>query len=369
MSRTRVEAYKTNGVLLSLRENFYGKSATTDSIRRAVAHVALLLSRGPLPHAVECTAQLHGVRLTASTGTHSLRLAYSMALVRFVNGFLDPLQQGLVATALTGLAKSISLPQAFVQLRHAATHESLPSLEFLRQMAERALDWLREQYWEPLESTFRGELKIASKEFGSNEPPPSLFNAYLENANPKVASRVLAWADDGRRFNRFVAALVQRMQHAFLVELLDPLFAKASQLQRMMVCLAVADLRNADMDPRDRWVRTALEQVRNAGFPFELPFVLLRDKDEFDSFVKLNFPAVDLSATITNATTQAKPASALPPLLEELLSEGPVSGKRHYESVKSKPSKKLRLSELAAWKPVPFGVCPTLGKHLQAAIR
>lgn len=365
-----MEAYKTNGVLLSLRESFYSGDATTDSIRRAVARVALILSRGPIPHAVECTAQLHGVRLSANTGTHSLRLAYSMALVRFVNGFLDPLQQGLVATALTGLAKSIALPQAFVQLRHAATHESLPSLEYLLQMAERALDWLRVHYWEPLETTFRSNLKIESKEFTSTEPPPSLLGAYLENSDLKVASRVLAWADDGRRFNRFLVALIERMQHAYLVEILDPLFEKATQLQRMMVCLAVVDLSNGDENSRDQWVKIALERVRNAGFPIELPYVLLRDGEEFDSFVQLNFPARDSSSTIiTKASRKTKTAIALPPLLEELLSEEPVHGKRPNESLRAVPSKRARLSEFAAWKPVPFGVCPKLRKHLQAAIR
>lgn len=45
------------------------------------------------------------------------------------------------------LARNLNLPASFVEIRHAATHEVLPSLSVLRTVAVRALDWLWVNYW------------------------------------------------------------------------------------------------------------------------------------------------------------------------------------------------------------------------------
>ncbi|KAG0125863.1 Las1-like-domain-containing protein [Tuber indicum] len=45
------------------------------------------------------------------------------------------------------LAKTLGLPTSFVEIRHAATHEALPTLPLLRTATTRALDWLWENYW------------------------------------------------------------------------------------------------------------------------------------------------------------------------------------------------------------------------------
>lgn len=45
------------------------------------------------------------------------------------------------------LARNLNLPASFVEIRHAATHEALPSLSVLRTVAIRALDWLWTNYW------------------------------------------------------------------------------------------------------------------------------------------------------------------------------------------------------------------------------
>lgn len=78
-----------------------------------------------------------------------MRLAYSMALIRFVNGLVDPAQTGPFARSIAGIATQIGLPLWFVELRHAATHEDLPSLSVLRDAARKAMDWLYERYWLP----------------------------------------------------------------------------------------------------------------------------------------------------------------------------------------------------------------------------
>lgn len=48
------------------------------------------------------------------------------------------------------IAKVIGLPATFVELRHQATHEQLPSLGKLRTAANKALVWIWDYYWKHL---------------------------------------------------------------------------------------------------------------------------------------------------------------------------------------------------------------------------
>jgi ribosomal biogenesis protein LAS1 len=52
-----------------------------------------------------------------------------------VNGLVDPLQAGAYARPIASIAAQLGLPPRLVELRHAATHEDLPSLELLRDAA------------------------------------------------------------------------------------------------------------------------------------------------------------------------------------------------------------------------------------------
>jgi ribosomal biogenesis protein LAS1 len=45
------------------------------------------------------------------------------------------------------IAKSIGLPATYVELRHQATHEELPSLSKLRIATQKALQWIWDYYW------------------------------------------------------------------------------------------------------------------------------------------------------------------------------------------------------------------------------
>jgi ribosomal biogenesis protein LAS1 len=67
-----------------------------------------------------------------------LRQAYASAIIRLVNGLVDPLQFGAYARSIASIAAQLGLPLWLVELRHAATHEDLPSLEVLRQAANEA---------------------------------------------------------------------------------------------------------------------------------------------------------------------------------------------------------------------------------------
>ncbi|KDE07268.1 hypothetical protein MVLG_02488 [Microbotryum lychnidis-dioicae p1A1 Lamole] len=125
--------------------------------RYAIGRIKVWMSRGNCPHAIESTASLLELVLrdTANVGPsqrpsqHELRLAYSMALIRFVNSLVDPLQTTYYARSMASLAAQLGLPLWFVELRHAATHEDLPGIAVLRDAARQALDWLYSNYWIP----------------------------------------------------------------------------------------------------------------------------------------------------------------------------------------------------------------------------
>jgi Las1-like len=78
----------------------------------------------------------------------------SLALIRFVNSLLDPLQKRDKSLPLGVLAASAGLPTVFVEVRHWGTHESnLPGNEVLRDMGIRALEWLWRNYWNKKEDS------------------------------------------------------------------------------------------------------------------------------------------------------------------------------------------------------------------------
>ena len=67
-----------------------------------------------------------------SSSAQSIRQDYSAALIRTVNGVVDPLQVGFYARSIASIASQVGLPAWLVELRHAGTHEELPPLQLLR---------------------------------------------------------------------------------------------------------------------------------------------------------------------------------------------------------------------------------------------
>ena len=129
-----ITPYRDNLELIRLRECFYG--ATSVSVKRlALNLVKVLQTRGKLPHAIDATAALVNLELMGEMDHEPLRHAYCSTMTRLVNGLLDPFQQASVALPLLRLAKEIGLLYSFVEIRHMATHEGLPSLDRLRQIA------------------------------------------------------------------------------------------------------------------------------------------------------------------------------------------------------------------------------------------
>ncbi|KAG1908488.1 Las1-like-domain-containing protein [Suillus fuscotomentosus] len=108
-----------------------------------------------LPHALESTLSILTARLIDTSETQqspswlSLRQNYAAAIIRMVNGLVDPLQAGAYARSIASIAAQLGLPSWLVELRHSATHEDLPSLEVLREAARESLTWLLHNYFLP----------------------------------------------------------------------------------------------------------------------------------------------------------------------------------------------------------------------------
>ncbi|KAL6452206.1 las1 Pre-rRNA-processing protein las1 [Candida maltosa Xu316] len=131
---------------------------------QAVKKVKAWSTRGKLPHGIEATSFLTTITLNDSrdkqTDSNTLQLSYTMALIRFVNGLLDPFQQSNYAIPMHLLAKQLNLPTYFVELRHMGTHENLPSLDILRITCSKALSWLYENYWNQLDEETEEEKPV-----------------------------------------------------------------------------------------------------------------------------------------------------------------------------------------------------------------
>jgi hypothetical protein len=102
-----------------------------------------------LPPEIVSTALLTQALIIPSSSPGLIfRTSMTLALIRFVNSLLDPIQKRDKSLPLRVLANGAGLPIVFVEVRHWGTHENnLPSTEVLREMGIRALEWLWTNYW------------------------------------------------------------------------------------------------------------------------------------------------------------------------------------------------------------------------------
>ncbi|KMZ65703.1 hypothetical protein ZOSMA_310G00070 [Zostera marina] len=87
-----------------------------------------------------------------------LVMLYSMAITRFVNGFVEKVNgfdNFMIKHApqkkkqsIFELADVIGIPRMLVDIRHESSHGEPPSLPLLRLASTTALDWLKSHYWE-----------------------------------------------------------------------------------------------------------------------------------------------------------------------------------------------------------------------------
>lgn len=133
-------------------------------------------------HAPPATSSLHYALEQMGGGAElGVRLNYSLALMRFVNSVVDSHQTGGFAQSIAAIAARIGLPQWFVEIRHATTHEELPSISVCRHAARAALAWLHTHFWAPQLFDTRHEPRAARADpSGSRQPADVEFGVSTE---------------------------------------------------------------------------------------------------------------------------------------------------------------------------------------------
>lgn len=122
------------------------------AVSRVEVWEARALSR--LPLAAETTSALVKANIDYQSAEKPvgnniiLREKYSMAIIRFVNLFTERNQQKAHALPVHVVASRLGVPAWIVDIRHSASHDSLPSLAELRAAAHWCLQWLKSEFWE-----------------------------------------------------------------------------------------------------------------------------------------------------------------------------------------------------------------------------
>lgn len=118
-----------------------------------VKRVRAWSQRCRLPTHVEATRALMEAYINEKTinqacfNEYDLRLMYSMAIIRFVNYIIDPVSIATKVRSMQKVADKLHFPQHFIQLRHQATHQSLPPLHVLRARLAEGIEWLDRHCW------------------------------------------------------------------------------------------------------------------------------------------------------------------------------------------------------------------------------
>ncbi|KAI8074857.1 Las1-like-domain-containing protein [Gongronella butleri] len=155
-SQPRIVPWATNEEFLQVFHWLYADiDQDPASVQRGIDRVLAWNCRGRVPIAVKATMDLVELQLrerkqvaaAVPLSQNELQLLYGCVMTRFVNILEDSQQKGYFARSLYVIAQQIGLPLHFVQIRHAATHEDLPSLTVLRRASRQALQWLYNTYW------------------------------------------------------------------------------------------------------------------------------------------------------------------------------------------------------------------------------
>lgn len=140
-----------------VRESIF--SSSHDSVAAALGRISAWRSRGCLPVPIDVTAAIvetqqkdpffrEGAVDNALISEEMLAMLYCMAIMRLVNGFVEPAHKK-TGRSISELADAVGIPRMLVDIRHESSHRDLPSLRLVRLASMKALDWLKSNYWEP----------------------------------------------------------------------------------------------------------------------------------------------------------------------------------------------------------------------------
>lgn len=272
-------------------------SYDAEKLKLGYSMVRLWSFRGSIPTAVEATGNLAMLKLEFDTRLgafydeqkendmesaaetmldelHTLQLAGTMALVRFVNEMVDPAQKGTYAQPITRLAGQIGLPRNLVDLRHSGTHDELPSLGVLQLAIEQSLEWLRNSYWIPASSWRQ---VVETKTLDTVEK----IEKELAELEVKIAAEEFPDSVDARRM-KIVARGLNAIEHLQISKRIQREFVAilAEEYQDTMVYnLIIQCLSNWTNGKFKDFLKEASLSTNNAAFK-----ALLKEDESFQSF-------------------------------------------------------------------------------------
>jgi len=269
----------------------YADEADIDAKISAVHRLSAWKNITQIPHALESTLsllvailqdtgsqQLHASAVAAAptvpTFALSVRQGYATALIRLVNGLVDPLQQGVYARSIAGIAAQIGLPQWLVELRHAATHEELPSLEMLRSGARESMTWLLHNYFMPTLSPPESSNSAAAQ----LAPPTAILKEYksLLKLTVRDASLKTRHKTDVTRILRDIERWIGEAR-----------IAAASVIGDVLGSRLIIDDDDAEMDPRESWALDRLcDELLGRGALVPVASKKRENPNEIDSLPK-----------------------------------------------------------------------------------
>ncbi|KAK3325494.1 Las1-like-domain-containing protein [Apodospora peruviana] len=321
------------------QEQWWNQTSSTKTTNRdqkeasdAVARVSMWMQRGNCPHLVESTALLTAAVLgdhddkPSGSSSYAVRAAYSAAFSRFVTGLLDSHQDKQRKMSMYGVAKSVGLPATFVELRHQATHEQLPSLIRLRAATQKALEWIWDYYWKHLTAEDDHDLDADAGD-GQGEAAAS------EGVSKSTAAR-----NSGCRLA--LMRYLERQEDGAQVKRSD----LRGEMRKYGEALVLTTLNSIADTTTDSWVlRRAVALTTEMLVEAELEEEDHMDEDEGDGSVPMDVEGV--KAELDKQWDVVR-------RLEQVAQEG----KDSKEEREQEPGPSWSLYEEDAWIPKPIGV-------------
>ena len=164
------------------------------SQKRGLTYVRMWATRGPrIPLAVESTAELVQATHVSVNDKAAAVPARSLAIIRFVNGHVDKAQGGAYARSVANVAAKLGIPDWIIDIRHNATHKSLPDIDTLSLATTQVLQWLENSYWTPQNSCIES----------ANSEVPHLLSEYVS-----VQRELDVMLKEGKKVNKTKITLV-----------------------------------------------------------------------------------------------------------------------------------------------------------------
>jgi ribosomal biogenesis protein LAS1 len=112
------------------------------------------LRRCRIPHSIVATADLVDAILHHDLEKNSpstIKAVYASALAKMVTSVCDLEQDSAEKRSMMEQAIKISMPEEWVQLRHAITHGQTPGLHALEDAVKVAVPWMWQHFWNSID--------------------------------------------------------------------------------------------------------------------------------------------------------------------------------------------------------------------------